>query len=80
MHHRESRLVPNRVIAPDFGDVHLVLGREAARDIHGTRRNIEMKRRACASEVRPLRHGFEMVDRFGRLNLDRAHQLVTAFG
>ena len=80
MHHRESRLVPDRVIAPDFGDVHLVLRREPASDVHRTGWNVEMKRRACASEVRPLCHSLEMVDRFGRLNLDRAHQLVTAFG
>ena len=80
MHHRESCLVANRVIAPDFCDVHLVLRGKPTRDVHGTSRNVEVKRRACASKVRPLRHGLEMVDRFRRFDLDRAHQLVAAFG
>ncbi len=31
-----------------------------------------------ASEMRPLRHRLEVIDRFGGFNLYRSHQLVTA--
>ena len=32
------------------------------------------------SQVGPLRHRFQMIDRFGRFHLDRSHQLVPAIG
>src|SRR4051812_11324281 len=39
-----------------------------------------MKRGARPAEMRPLRHGFEMIDRFGGLDFNRAHELVPAVG
>ena len=62
MHHGEPGLIADGVIAPDFGHVYLVLGGEATRDVHRSRRNVEMKRSARASEMRPLRHRFEVID------------------
>jgi hypothetical protein len=79
VHHRESRLVPDRVIAPDFGDIHLILRREPTGDIHRTGRNVQVKRRARPAEVRPLGHRLEVIDRLGRFHLYRPHQLVPAF-
>jgi hypothetical protein len=35
-----------------------------------------MERRAGSSQMRPLRHGLEMVDRLGCLDLDGSRQLV----
>jgi hypothetical protein len=66
----EPGLVADRVVAPDFGDVHLVFGRQPARDIDGTGRNIEMEGRSCSPKMGPLRHGFEMVHRLGRFYLN----------
>ena len=42
--------------------------------------HVQVKRRPRAAEVRPLGHGLEMVDRFGGLDFDRAHQLVATIG
>lgn len=77
MHHREPSLIADGVVAPDFRYVHLILGGKATRDIHRSRRDIEMKRSARASEMGPLRHRFEVVDGLGRFNLDRSHQFVS---
>jgi len=38
-----------------------------------------MKRRAQTGERHPLRHGLEMIDRLGRLDLNHTKQLPTAF-
>lgn len=78
MDHREPRLIADRVVAPDFGDVHLVLGREPPRDIYGARRHVQVKRRAGAAEMGPLRHRLEVIHRLGRLHLDGSHQPVAA--
>lgn len=58
----------------------MVLGSKAARDIHGPGRYIQVEWRARPTEVGPLGHGFEMIDGFGGLDLDRTHQLVAAIG
>lgn len=78
MHEREPRLVADGVVAPDLGNVDRVLRRKAAGHVHAPGRNIQVERRAGPTQVRPLRHGLEMVDGFGRLDLDRAHQLAAA--
>jgi hypothetical protein len=70
----EPRLVANRVVAPDFGDVHLVLGREAPSNVDRAGRHVKVKGSASSSEMRPLRHGFEVVDGFCRLDLDRSRE------
>ena len=77
MNHRETCLVPNRVIAPDFGNVDLVFCRQPFGDIDRTRRHIEMKGHPGPPEMRPLRHGFEVIHRLRRFHLDRAEKLVS---
>ena len=78
MDQREPGLVPDGVIAPDFGDVHAVLNRQPPGDIDAACRYIEVKRGARPAEVCPLRHRFEVIDRFGGFYLDRAHQLFAS--
>ena len=80
MHHGEPRLIPDRVVTPDFGDVHLIFRRQPPCDVDRTGRHIQMKWGSRAAEVRPLCHRLEMVDRFGSLDLDRSHQLMPAIG
>ena len=80
MDEREPRLVADRVIAPDFGDVHVVFRRQPARDVDRSGRHVEMKRRAGPAQVGPLGHGFEVIDRLGRFDLDGPHQLVAPVG
>jgi hypothetical protein len=79
MHHREAGLIADGVVAPDFRHVHLVLGRKATRDVDGSGRNIQMKRGARATKMRPLRHRFEVIDGLGGFHLDGSHQFVSAF-
>ena len=71
-------MIADRVVAPDFRDVHLVLGRQATRDVHRSGRDVEMKGRARASDMRPLRHRFKVIDRLGGFDLNRSHQFVSA--
>jgi hypothetical protein len=78
MHEREASLVADRVIAPNLGDVHAVLHRQPPRDVDAAGRYIEVEGGPGPSEVRPLSHRFEVIDRFGRLNLDRTHQSFTS--
>ena len=80
MHEREARLVADRVEAPDLGDVDAVLRGERARDVDAAGRHIEVERGAGPTEVRPLRHRLEVIDRFGRFHLDRPHQLLALVG
>lgn len=77
MHHREPRLVADRVVAPDFRDVDVIFRREAPGYIDGTGGHIQVERGARAAEMCPLRHGFQVVDGFGRFHLDRPHQSMT---
>ena len=77
MHQRKPGLVPYCVIAPDFGDVDGVFGRQPASHINATGRDIQMKRHSRAAKVCPLSHRFEVVDRFCCLHLDRAYELST---
>ena len=80
MNQREARLVAKRVEAPDLRDVDLVLGREPSRNLNRSGWHVQVKRRSGLTQVRPLRHGFEVVDRFGGFDLDRSDQLVAAVG
>jgi hypothetical protein len=75
MDHREPRLIADRVEAPDLRDVHAVLCGQAARNVHASGGHVEMERRAGPAEVRPLRHGLQVIDGFGRLDLDCPHEL-----
>ena len=76
---REPHLVADRVIAPDLGDVNLVVLAEPPRDIDHAGRHIQVERRAQLGEVRPLRQRFEVVDRLAGLHLDDGLQLMAAF-
>ena len=80
MHHREPSLIADRVIAPDLGDVDLVLRGQTARDVHRTGRDVEVERSPGAAEMRPLRHRLEMVDGLGGFHLDRTEQLASFVG
>lgn len=75
MDQREPRLVADRVKAPDLRDVHAVLRRQAARNVHAPGGDVEVERRAGPAEVRPLGHGLEVIDGFRRFDLDRPHEL-----
>ena len=66
------------MVAPQLGDVHLVFREEPPRDFHRHGRNVEVERGAGAAEMRPLRHGFEMVHRFARLDFDDPLEPVSA--
>ncbi len=72
MDHRESRLAPDRVVGPDLGERDSVVLAQPTRHVGRPCGNIQIERAADLGEVRPLRHGFEMVDRLGRLHLDDA--------
>jgi hypothetical protein len=78
MDHREAGLIADRVERPDFRNVHGILGDKAPRDVDASGRDVEIERSAGAPEVGPLRHGFQVVDGFGGLYLDRSHQLAAA--
>lgn len=77
MNKGEARLVADGVKAPELGDVHLVFRSEAPRDIDAACRDIKMKRHARTSQVRPLGHRLEMVDRFRGFDLDGSFQLAS---
>jgi hypothetical protein len=62
--------------APDLGDVHLVFGREPPGNLNRARGHVQMKGSPSPAKVRPLRHRFEMIDRFGGFHFDRSHQPV----
>jgi hypothetical protein len=74
---RETRLVTERVKAPDLGNVDLVLSRQPPRYFNRARGDVKMERGACSAKVGPLGHRFEMIDGFGRFHLNRANQLVA---
>jgi hypothetical protein len=80
VHEPEDRLIPDRVVGPDFGHVHLVFGGQPARDFNGSRGDVEMKRRSGAAKVGPLCARFEVVDRLGRFDLDGTHELPASIG
>jgi CheY-like chemotaxis protein len=77
VHHREPSLIADRVVTPDFRDVHLILGGEPPRDIHRACRYIKVKGGAGAAEMGPLRHGLEVVYGFSRFHLDSSHEAVA---
>jgi hypothetical protein len=78
MHHGEPCLIANRVVAPDFGHVDLVLGGKPTCDVYRSGGDIKVKRRTRASKMRPLRHGFEVIDGLGGFDLNRSHQLMAS--
>src|ERR1051326_6690922 len=80
MDERESRLVRDRVIAPDLGDRDGVFHTEPPRDVDHRGRYVQMKGCSNAPEVRPLRHRFEMIDGFGRFDFDDAVQPAPLSG
>ena len=80
MHQRETGLIAQGVEAPDLGNVDLVLRREPPGNLHRPGRYVEVERRSGPAEVGPLSHGFEVIDRLGRLDLDRSHQPVRPIG
>ncbi len=67
---REARLIADRVEAPELRHVHLILCDEAPRDFDDARGHVQMKGRAHAAEVRPLRHRLEMIDGLPGFDLD----------
>jgi hypothetical protein len=80
MHKGEAGLVADRVKAPEFRHVHVVLGCQPPGDIDTTCRDVQVKGRPRTSEVGPLGHGFEVVDRLGRLDLHSTHELLSPIG
>ena len=79
MHEREARLIADRVIAPDFGDIDRVLRSEPARDVDAAGRYIEVKGNSGAAQMRPLCHRFEVIDRFRRFDFDRSLEFSPAW-
>ena len=80
MNQREAGLISQRMEAPYLSDVHLVLGRQPSCNLNRACRHVQVKGRPDLTQVRPLRHGFEVVDGFGRFYLDRPDQPVAAVG
>ncbi len=78
MNERESRLVAERVIAPDLGDFDLIVLTQAARILDRAAGDVQMKRRAHSRQRRPLRQRFHVVDGFAGLDLDDALDLPSA--
>ncbi len=74
----ETGLIANRVIAPNLGDVDLVLRDQSPGDVDSGGRHVQMERRAHTPEVGPLRHGFEVVDRLPGFDLHHPFQSFAA--
>jgi len=70
MDERESNLVPERVVTPDFVDVDLVVLAQSAGHLDHRRRHVQVKRRPHAREVRPLSERLEVVHRLTCFYLD----------
>jgi len=70
VHQCEPHLIADRVVAPDFGDVNVVVLAQPSGDVDHPARYVEMERGADLRKVRPLGQGFEMIDRFARFHFD----------
>lgn len=78
MHQRETDVLANGEVAPDFVDVNLIVVAQPPRHVDHAGRDVEVKRGAQLPEVRPLRKRFQMVDRFACFNFDdRLKALAT---
>jgi hypothetical protein len=78
MDDREARLVADEQIAPDFGDLDVVVLAETARNVDHIRGDVEMEGRFHPRKVRPLRKGLEVVDRFSCLYFNHRLEAMTA--
>ena len=78
VHERETHLVADGVIAPDFGDLDLVVFCEPTGDVDHSGRHIKVKRCPQFPEMRPLSECFQMVDRFGGFDLDHCLKPLSA--
>jgi hypothetical protein len=77
MHEGEAHFVADSVIAPNLGDLDLLVLGQATGDVNHSGGYIKVERRSKLPEVRPLRERFEVVDRLGRLNLDNGLQPLS---
>src|SRR6185436_18340049 len=69
--------VADGVIAPNLGDLDLIVLGQATSDVDHSGGYIKVERRSKLPEVRPLRERFQMVHRFGRLDLDHGLQPLS---
>lgn len=79
MDERETDLIADGVIAPDFVRDDVVVVAQPARHFDHRRGHIQMKCRAEFREVGPLREGLEVIDRFAGFDLDDALKAVAFF-
>jgi hypothetical protein len=77
VHHREPRLIAERVIGPHFRDGDGVLDAEPASHFDGAGRHVQMEGRSHPAEVGPLRHRLEVVHGFAGLDFDDALEPVS---
>ena len=68
------------MIAPDLGNRDPVLLTQVQGDVCRAGWNIQIERTPHLPELHPLGHRFEMVNRFGRLDLDDAMQPPCSCG
>ena len=78
MNEGEPGLVADGMEAPEFRDVDLILDAETPGDFNRRGRHIQMEGGLDAAEMRPLRHGFEVIDGLPRLDLDDALEALRA--
>lgn len=78
LHQRKSQLIAQRVKRPDFSHRNLEIRAQAPCAIDAARGDVQVERRAKARQRCPLRHGFEIVDRFGGLDLHHPQQAVCS--
>src|SRR6059036_289425 len=70
VHQRKARLVTDNVVAPDLGDVDVVVFAEPARHVNHARGYVKVE---CGARLRvmcPLGERLEVIDRLPRLDLD----------
>ena len=70
-------LIADGVEAPELGHVDVVLGREATGHLDASGGHVKVERGLGTSQVSPLGHRFEMIDRLSGFNLDRSHDLSS---
>jgi CheY-like chemotaxis protein len=80
MDERKTNLIADGVIAPNLGDVNLVVLAEAARDVNHARGHVQMKGDAQSGVVRPLGERLQVIHRLAGLDLDDGLQPMTPFG
>ena len=75
MNKRETNLIADLVIRPDFGHRNLHILAETARNIDHRHRNVQVKLRAEPGKGGPLRHRLEMIDRLCGFDLHDPEEL-----